>query len=399
LRVGVFVISRSSAGGTYQYTQQIIRSLAQEAPESQVIVFATCADSGIEQLAGRTVRVVGLSSYETLRVLASAIPSRGRALGNKQGAGKLRRFLGQHVLGRAARKEGVDVLVFPTPAPEAAVCGVPFIYAIHDLQHLLHPEFPEVSAHGEAARREAMNRPAVAKARAVLVDSEQSRQDVVRYYQADPSRVHALFFVSPVSSASDASSASIAGVRRKYGLPDVYAFYPAQFWPHKNHSRLIQAVARVPGLGLVLTGTRDVAFSTFEAVERDLAKYLPGRAWLLGYVPQADIGPLYSAATVLAMPTFFGPTNIPIVEAFELGVPVITSDMPGVQEQVGDAALLVDPSSVESLASALTRVVHEPELRAQLIARGKARNERFSPRLFSQRLQHILAGAARAREQ
>lgn len=395
MRVGVFVISRSSAGGTYQYTQQVIRSLAQDAPQWQVTVFTTCADSGIEQLASRSVRVVRLSSYELLRVLASAIPSRGRSLGNKQGAGKLRRVLGRHVLGRAARRAAVDVLVFPTPAPEAAACGVPFIYAIHDLQHLLHPEFPEVSAHGEGARREAMNRPAVAKARAVLVDSEQSRQDVVRYYQADASRVHALFFVSPVSSASDASPEAIAAVRRKYGLPDVYAFYPAQFWPHKNHSRLIQAVARVPGLGLVLTGTKDVPFSTFDAVERELARYLPGRAWSLGYVPQADIAPIYSAATVLAMPTFFGPTNIPIVEAFELGVPVITSDMPGVTEQVGDAALLVDPGSVDSIASALARVVQEPDLRAQMIARGKARNVRFSPRLFSERLRHILADTAR----
>jgi glycosyltransferase involved in cell wall biosynthesis len=82
---------------------------------------------------------------------------------------------------------------------------------------------------------------------------------------------------------------------------------------------------------------------------------------------------LYSQAVGLVMPTFFGPTNIPILEAWMCGCPTITSDIRGVREQAGDAAILVDPRSVDAIAAAMLQLWRDPETRADLARRGTER--------------------------
>ena len=80
-----------------------------------------------------------------------------------------------------------------------------------------------------------------------------------------------------------------------------------------------------------------------------------------------DMAALYTLSAGLVMPTFFGPTNIPPLEAWHLGRPVITSDIGGIREQCGDAALLVDPRSPQALASAMKQVWHDDDLCAELV--------------------------------
>jgi glycosyltransferase involved in cell wall biosynthesis len=94
------------------------------------------------------------------------------------------------------------------------------------------------------------------------------------------------------------------------------------------------------------------------------------------------------------MPTFFGPTNIPILEAWALDCPVITSDIRGVREQAGDAALLVDPTSPEALADAIRRVWQEDDTRAGLVRRGRARLGLYTREDYAARLDAVLDRAA-----
>ena len=78
-----------------------------------------------------------------------------------------------------------------------------------------------------------------------------------------------------------------------------------------------------------------------------------------GYVPDEDMSGLYAGAVALTMPTFFGPTNIPVLEAWAYGCPVLTSDIRGIREQVGDAGVLVDPRSIESIADGIYQAVEQ----------------------------------------
>ena len=93
----------------------------------------------------------------------------------------------------------------------------------------------------------------------------------------------------------------------------------------------------------------------------------------LGFINNEDLVNLYKQSIALVMPTFFGPTNIPPLEAFALGVPVLYSDLPGLKEQVGEAALLLNLDNPDSMATHLLSLLNDKNLRKNLIDLGKKR--------------------------
>jgi glycosyltransferase involved in cell wall biosynthesis len=109
----------------------------------------------------------------------------------------------------------------------------------------------------------------------------------------------------------------------------------------------------------------------------------------LGFVPDPDMSALYADAAGLAMPTFFGPTNIPVLEAFAMGCPVVTSDIRGIREQTDGAAILVDPRGPEAIADGLRRLLTSSETRSALIRRGREVLSRFTPEDY----RRVLKGA------
>ena len=187
------------------------------------------------------------------------------------------------------------------------------------------------------------------------------------------------------------------GVRRRHKLPPRYLFYPAQFWPHKNHQRLIEAVASLAGehadLHLVLAGSargNARAAACAAALQTADRRGIASRIHNLGYVPNVDMAALYAEAVALVFPTFFGPTNIPILEAWALGVPVMTSRIRGVTEQVGDAAVLANPSDTSEIAAAIEHLWTDAVLRADLIQSGREKLAMYDVPQFDSRLDAII---------
>jgi glycosyltransferase involved in cell wall biosynthesis len=109
---------------------------------------------------------------------------------------------------------------------------------------------------------------------------------------------------------------------------------------------------------------------------------LSSQVHILGFVPQEDMASLYQNAMALAFMTFFGPDNIPPLEAFALGCPVIASGVPGAEEQLGDAAVLVDPKNPEQIADAIFNVSNSPDLRKTLVERGLKRAQTWTGQDF-----------------
>jgi glycosyltransferase involved in cell wall biosynthesis len=117
---------------------------------------------------------------------------------------------------------------------------------------------------------------------------------------------------------------------------------------------------------------------------------------ILGYVDDATLSSLYAGAHGVILPTFFGPTNIPVLEAWALGVPVLTSDIRGIREQCGDAALLVDPTSVAAIADGIRRLWEDETLRQTLVAAGRSRAAGTGAEEFTETLGTILRQMALA---
>lgn len=300
---------------------------------------------------------------------------------------------------------GVELMLYTSPHRLSFESALPFVMAVHDVQHRIHPEFPEVSAEGEYRKREYIYKNAARQAAALVTNSETGRRqllDCYGEYGLSSDRIAILPYPPPEYEV-DRVRRSAAVVSDRYSLPARYLFYPAQFWPHKNHLGLIEALGYLRKrhglvIPLVLTGSssgvvreRHVAFLRDRAEQLGVADDI----LFLGYVSDDDLPGLYARAEALVMPTFFGPTNLPVLEAWALDCPVITSDVPGNGEQLGDAGILVDPASVEDIADGIHRLWTQPALRQSLIQNGRQRRASYTLEDFGCRLLSILdeAGA------
>jgi glycosyltransferase involved in cell wall biosynthesis len=216
------------------------------------------------------------------------------------------------------------------------------------------------------------------RAALVIAGAEAGREEIERFYGVQPERMKLIPHPTP-SFMADARSSTAPRV-----VEGDYIFYPAQFWPHKNHANLLHALRLLRdqgmNLSLVLTGSD----KGNQAYVLQLAERLglTSHVRMLGFVPNEQLVSLYRHAVALSYVTFFGPENLPPLEAFAAGCPVVASDVAGAREQMGDAAVLVDPRRPEEIAAAIKNVSSDQALRARLIERGFERAKRSTPASF-----------------
>jgi glycosyltransferase involved in cell wall biosynthesis len=232
----------------------------------------------------------------------------------------------------------------------------------------------------------------------VLVDSESGKRAMVDGYGVDERRIHVLPFVPPSYVGAATTEADVVRVRARYQLPEFYLLFPTKFHAHKNHLGLLDALQRLRDTGgevvpLVLVGSKSNDDTFDRVMHRIQADGLSSQVHYLGYVPDEDMGALYKAAGALVFPTFLGPTAIPVLEAFATGCPVICSNVAGFDEQVGNAGILVDPSSAADLARAIHDVHTNQELRRSLAEKSRRRFGQFSPDGYGERITRILDSA------
>jgi len=217
---------------------------------------------------------------------------------------------------------------------------------------------------------------------ALVTISDFSKRVLVQTYGVSPDRVH----VTPLGVeaslfAPSADAGATAALRRELGLRPEVLFFPANTWPHKNHERLLQALAMLRdahGLrpSLVLTGSAKHGHAAvMDTVTRlDLHDQV---RWL-GYVDEVRLVALYRAATALVFPSLHEGFGMPILEAMAAGCPVACSRTTATGETAGNAALTFDPADVADIAAALRALLQSEELRHDLARRGLERAARFT---------------------
>jgi glycosyltransferase involved in cell wall biosynthesis len=265
---------------------------------------------------------------------------------------------------------GTDLVYFTSPNTLALFLRkLKYIVTLYDLCHRDLPEFPEVTDFAKFESVESYNWQTLAKAILVIVDSKLLKSRVCEIYGVQEHRVLVMpFTVSHYISRGEEFDGAI--VRERYNLKKDFLFYPAQFWPHKNHVRILQALHLLKERGHVVdvtfAGSDKGGRAHVEATAVELG--LIGQVHFLGFVPSEDLAGLYSQALALIMPTYFGPTNIPPLEAWSRGVPVIYSKhlSAGIEEGV----LAIDSDVADSIAGAIERVTQQ-DVRRDLITGGR----------------------------
>ena len=221
----------------------------------------------------------------------------------------------------------------------------------------------------------------VPKATRVIVPNEAGLEQLLRHFPLKRERV--LLLPHPTSTwALEAAEKNPASSSLSIDdLRDPFLLYPAQFWSHKNHVTLLRALAEVNRrrsdrrFQLVCVGTDKGGRARVEHLVDELS--LREDVIFSGFVELDQLVALYRRAYALVFLSWFGPENLPPLEAFALGCPVIYADVPGAREQAGNAALLVPPDQPEQVADAILSL-EDDDVRSQLIEAGRERARKNS---------------------
>lgn len=390
VRLAVFIDQALATGGGFQQALNVAL-LLNSMPKSVAPVFITTHKENVDLLAEYGIRAVELR-ISLARTIVLVLRSR---IVSKIPLTFVRKIFGRNYLDRFLDSHDIDLVCFTSPTDVALLTEQHnFVFTVWDLCHRDEPEFPEVREGRAFERRERLLVAALPKATAVIVDSDLGRSNIVRRYGVDPDRAYVLPFSPAVATRnSQDSPGAVIDIKARYSIDGEYVYYPAQFWAHKNHVYVLRGLRELEkryGIRLhaIFSGADKGNMKHVRECASSLG--LETRVRFVGFVQSDEVPSLYEQAMALVMPTYFGPTNLPPLEAFTLGVPVLYSDLPGMREQVGDAALLLDLRDPGSLAEHLYALTTRPELRKTLVERGKALITRATDESKSDVLEEIV---------
>ncbi|XHR28852.1 MAG: glycosyltransferase family 4 protein [Chthoniobacteraceae bacterium] len=263
---------------------------------------------------------------------------------------------------------GADLLYAPAGGCGFAAEGVPTVATIVDL---LHRDYPLTLTAQQIAEREASVIHTLATATRIQCISRNGMERLMHHYGVPEE----LLFFTYLPVQARLERARVDATTPPKAPP--YFLYPANLWKHKNHEALLQAYRLY--LGRAGDGAWDLVLTFHENARagelRALAKALGIEAHVqfLGYVSDERLGGLWRNAGALVFPSLHEGFGIPLVEAMEYGVPILSSPDFSLREIGGDAALFIDPREPESIAAGMVRLAGDGPLRETLRHRGKRR--------------------------
>ena len=294
-----------------------------------------------------------------------------------------------HPLWKAYDEDGLDAMFITTPSWYGKPEGKKLIMPIFDLMHR-YLDFPEIGD-GKTGEERDRRYAAICKgADAILADSKLGVMQIIEcygdVYDGLIRKTYSLPFIVPDYVYEGAKG------RQVIALPEKFVLYPAQFWKHKNHVRLLTAAGELKKQGtcvnLVLTGSSKNAG---DEIAETIEKYgLEGQVTNLGYVTDEELVWLYQNARAMIFPSLGGPTNIPPLEAMALGCPVAVSSNFAMPEQIDGAGLTFDPTSVSDIQDSLRRLWSDDNLCEKIRERELARSKEWTVNEFAAELGNIL---------
>lgn len=276
---------------------------------------------------------------------------------------------------RALRKIKPDVFL----SPDAYLClrsEIPQIAVFHDINFEHFPQdFPRMALWHYKKFFPKFAR----KAKKIITVSEFSKQDIIDNYKIEPEKIHVVYNGANEGFKPISDDEKIK-VRESYSNGCQYFMFVGSLHPRKNLERLFPAFdifkeKTGSDVKLLIIGEkRWWTDSIRKAYETMKCKY---DVVFVGHLQMSELNRVTAAAIASVYVSYFEGFGIPIVEAYRCDVPVITSNVTSMPEVAGDAALLVDPFDVQSIADAMIKVLDE-NVRKSLIIKGQSRRNDFS---------------------
>ncbi len=253
-----------------------------------------------------------------------------------------------------------------SPIPEAPLfANCRYIITVHDLIALRFPRrFDPLAVYHRYYIPQVLR-----QAEHIICDSESTANDIINFCKIPSSLISRIF------PGYDASFFKFLDLPTSN-----YFLYMGRHNPHKNVQRVVAAFAALPNNSeyeLWITGSEDKRYTPLlKAQVRELG--LCDRVKFLDYLPAADLPKVINRAIALVFPSLWEGFGLPVLEAMACGTPVITSNLSSMPEVAGDAASLVNPYSVQEIASAMHELATDVKARSHLRELGLARAKQFS---------------------
>jgi glycosyltransferase involved in cell wall biosynthesis len=375
----VVVDARRQAEGSAGGTEQVVIGLAHglstltDSPDEYLFLTSPPDDQWIAPyLSGgcRVLRSVAAAPRPTWRGRLKAIAPL-RAVWDRVSPALGPRIVRVPESDGTIERAGAEVMHFPRQS--AFLTAVPSVYQPHDLQHL---HLPEYFTARERLGREGTYRAFCAQAQTVVMMTRWGKDDLTTHYDLPRTKVCVVPGASVLDAYAEPTGADIDAARARLALPEQFAFFPAQTFPHKNHLTLLEALAIARDrlgttIPLVASGHQNDFFPRIARRVSDL--HLDTQVQFVGFVRPVELRALYRMARCMVFPSSFEGWGLPVVEAFQEGTPVACADATSLPEVAGDAALLFPADSPTEMAEQLVRLWRDDGLRARLTARGRER--------------------------
>jgi len=385
VRIGIDNISpgeatgRRGPGGMRLYLQSLLTEFSGHAPQHQFILFTPdWADPIVDSLPAN-VQVVGLPGVPMNRVQ--------------------RIVYQQIVLPFVVLRQKLDVF-FATATVAPLLSVVPVVLAVQFIQFY---QWPGAYGRARTAYLKVFLPLSLRKARRAIIFTETAKQDLVRWTGVPANKVS----VVPHGLSQDIwrlAQLRPDALEYKVGLSLTngrpYFLYVSASYGYKNHSRLIQAFSvlkkrcRVPHILLLVGSEEAVSFSKLRTVAAQAG--VADEVIFVGHLdPHERVSATYLGADVAVIPSLYETFGFPALEAMACGCPVVTSNSGSMAELAGDAAVLVDPYDINSIADGMERVLTDSTLRRRLVERGRERVKMYTWQRSAEQTLRLLEEAAR----
>jgi len=334
LRIGVIGIEEPEAGGAHSAETQMAARLGRLKEECELVYFSTGSSGLISRIVGNKFRFLGQFSSLLFNNPASWFLARRF------------NFLPYSRFERRVLRADIDLVFFLGQYDLAAkLRRTPYIVTIWDLGHRDWPELPEMSSNREFEYREWRIQNIAKKAAYVIVDSEVTKSNLMLLYGLKSERIVSIPFVTKIQNLQKAQER------------ESFAFYPAHFWSHKNHSILLYSIQNlleqnIKPRQLVLTGLDRGSKPFIDKLVRELE--IQDYVKYIGFVSRNELEELYKKAAVTVMPSLLGPTNLPPLESLSQGCPVVVSENGSSNLDKYDSVIVLNPLDVEAWSNVMS---------------------------------------------
>jgi glycosyltransferase involved in cell wall biosynthesis len=382
MKVGIdFRPALGSTSGFGRYTLELVKALgALGAPAARDGSGAT-RDAPELELFGDAFRV-----YPREREIRAALAAAGVAdkLHRTRLPGRLLNLLALAGYDASRRLGRIDVFHY-TDLVYPPVRDIPTVMTVHDVSFDVDPTF-----HDEGFARQLAPRftRALSRAAAIIVPGAATADELTARYGVPRERIAIIPYGSEHVLAITPARAAAAARLARCRIATPYAIAIGTIEPRKNHARLLRAFAAVAAQiphHLLICGSYGWRFEEFRAELARLEPAIARRVHVATDVGDPELRALLEGAQFALYPSLYEGFGFPAVEALALGVPLLASHGGSLREVLGDAALVVDPTSDDSLAEGLLAIATSPALRESLATRGRARAAELSWRSCAQR--------------